>query len=185
MTPSLAKYSIEEAFRISLRLYPDFVLRQVSIPVERFDSSLRDLVSEMRSLMRICSGLGLAAPQAGISQQLFVAEVEGRALCLANPRIINSSGHDERPEGCLSLPGFPYLVARHRRLLITGFDERGRRKKLALTGLWARLAQHETDHLNGILICDHGRILEPGCQGCPLLGDLSPETARLKRKAAS
>jgi len=167
-TPVMADFN-RVLSRLHLCIYPDLILRQNCVPVERFDSALRDLVGELRLMMRTCLGIGLAAPQAGITESLFVAEIGGRALCLANPRIINADGHDEQLEGCLSLPGFQYQVSRHRRLVVSGFDEHGRKKKMGLTGLWARVAQHEMDHLKGVLICDRGTPLEAACGGCPLL----------------
>lgn len=167
----------------TLRLYPDDVLRQICSPVERFDSTLQDQVEEMKRLMHANAGIGLAAPQAGLTERLFVAEIEDRFLCLVNPEIYLITGHQEQPEGCLSLPGVQFQVARHSRLKIRGFNEHGRKKQYTMKGLWARLAQHELDHLNGILISDRGVLLETGCQECPLLAKhygLFRETDRKK-----
>jgi len=89
---------------LSLRIYPDSVLRQVCEPVERFDSELRDLLKEMLGLMRAKEGIGLAAPQVGITRRLFVCEIEGHSMSLVNPGIEGGVGSDNMVEGCLSLP---------------------------------------------------------------------------------
>ena len=145
--------------RLSLKIYPDSVLRHVCEPVERFDSELRDLVYEMLVLMRENNGIGLAAPQAGIRKRLFVCELESRSLCIVNPKIKNGKGQSEMVEGCLSLPGVHVRVARNKKLLVRGYDLKGRRTRFKLSNLWARAAQHELDHLNGVLICDYGEDL--------------------------
>ena len=128
--------------------------------MERFDSELRDLVHEMLVLMRENNGIGLAAPQAGIRKRLFVCELEGRAICIVNPKIKNAKGQSEMVEGCLSLPGIQVRLARNTRILVRGCDLKGRRTRVKLSGLWARVVQHEVDHLNGVLICDYGENLQ-------------------------
>jgi peptide deformylase len=148
-----------QSHRLSLSIFPDAVLREICAPVERFDSELEDLVHEMLVLMRANSGIGLAAPQVGIGKRLFVCELEGRSLCLINPQVKRSKGTAEMIEGCLSLPGVQVKVARNKKLLLRGYDLQGRRTPFKLSGLWARVAQHEVDHLNGVLICDYGEDL--------------------------
>jgi len=142
--------------RLSLRVFPDAVLREQCAPVERFDSTLRDLLAEMLVLMRTRKGIGLAAPQAGLRQRLFVAEIEDRPLCVVNPTIQLLPGEATLCEGCLSLPGVEVEVSRPDSIVATGYDERGQKQQWPATGLWARVIQHETDHLNGVLIIDHG-----------------------------
>ena len=139
---------------LSLRLHPDPVLRDVCHPVERFDRWLSDVLDEMLTLMRTHKGIGLAAPQVGITQRLFVAEIQGQPLCLANPTIVMGSGIDQMVEGCLSLPGVHTNVRRNWQIEVQGFDAQGRKRKHRVDGLWARVVQHETDHLDGVLICD-------------------------------
>ena len=145
----------EVGHRLSLKIYPDSVLRQMSEPVERFDSELRDLVHEMLVLMRENNGIGLAAPQAGIRKRLFLCELEGQTICAINPKLKQAKGQSEMVEGCLSLPGVQVSVARNKKLLLRCYDLKGRRICLKMSGLWARVAQHEVDHLNGVLICDY------------------------------
>ena len=101
------------------------------------------------------SGIGLAAPQVGLSEQFFVVESSGQFIGLINPLIVNSSGQDETEEGCLSLPGQQVRVLRKTTVDIAGYNILGHRQLYHLDGLWARAVQHEVDHLNGRLICDY------------------------------
>jgi peptide deformylase len=139
---------------LTLRIYPDSVLRGICEPVERFDGWLSDVLDEMHALMRAHNGIGLAAPQAGITRRVFVAEIEGRRICLANPVIMDCSGRDEMVEGCLSLPGVSVRLERDLEIEVRGYSARGRRSSHRIHGLWARVIQHEIDHLNGVLISD-------------------------------
>jgi peptide deformylase len=123
--------------------------------MEHFDGWLSDVVDEMFELMRKHNGIGLAAPQVGITQQLFVAEIDGRSLCLINPSIGSSSGYDQMVEGCLSLPGVLVDMERGGLIDVTGYDSVGQRRQELLQGLWARVVQHEIDHLDGVLIRDY------------------------------
>jgi len=150
---------------LSLRIYPDSVLREVCEPVERFDSELRDLLDEMLRLMRAREGIGLAAPQVGILRRLFVCEIQEQSMFFINPRIDTSAGSDSMVEGCLSLPDTQVDVTRNREIRVAAYDAYGRKKQLEVTDLWARVIQHETDHLNGVLICDHGDPIEAESTG--------------------
>jgi peptide deformylase len=141
--------------KVSLVLYPDPVLRTVCRAVERFDTALRDLADEMLLLMRASSGIGLAAPQVGFTQRLIVCGIEDRFFVLTNPEVTRGTSPKTYPEGCLSLPGVSVDVSRAERIRVRGCDVNGDRRTFSATGLWARVIQHEIDHLNGILICDH------------------------------
>lgn len=138
-----------------LHVYPDSILRAQCEPVERFDGDLEDRTQGMLELMRGHKGIGLAGPQAGVAQRLFVAEWQGVTLCLVNPVIVERSGRDRMSEGCLSLPGMSVRIERDLEVKVQGYDIRGNRQAYRLEGLWARVVQHEVDHLDGILICDH------------------------------
>jgi peptide deformylase len=146
----------KELTQLSLRVFPDAVLREQCALVEKFDSTLRDLLAEMLVLMRARKGIGLAGPQVGLRQRLFVAEIENRSICLVNPTLQLLPGTATATEGCLSLPGVEVEVSRPRQIVATGYDASGQKQQHAVTGLWARVIQHETDHLNGVLIIDHG-----------------------------
>ncbi len=139
---------------LSLKFHPDPILRETCHAVERFDSWLSDVLEEMRVLMCIHQGIGLAGPQVGIAQRLFVAKIQRRSLCLINPVITVCGGFDLMTEGGLSLPGVQVDVRRPWQIEVQGFDARGRRRAYCVEGLWARVMQHEIDHLDGVLICD-------------------------------
>jgi len=149
------------ARRLALRIHPDPVLRSVCEPVEEFDPALADLAEEMLAVMRVSNGIGLAAPQVGISHQLVVAEIAGQALSLANPRILDRSGSIELPEGCLSVPGQTHVIRRDRAIRVLAYDLRGREVRIAASRLWARVIEHEIDHLRGVLIIDHAKADAP------------------------
>lgn len=152
---------------LSLVLYPDEVLREVCRPVEKFDSSLRDMAEEMLSLMRQHAGIGLAAPQVGHLHRMIVAEIDGRPIALTNLEVKDFSEPRDFTEGCLSLPGLRVNVRRPERIRLIGYDLRGQRRSYGATGLWARVVQHELDHLNGVLICDYNDPITAQRQGCP------------------
>jgi peptide deformylase len=145
--------------QLYLRIHPDPVLRSSCTPVEHFDAALEDVASEMLALMRAGGGIGLAAPQVGLSCELFVAELEGQTLRLTNPRILSRSGSSELAEGCLSLPGRQVVVTRDQEIRVCAYDLRGCKVEIAVSGLWARVIEHEIDHLRGVLIIDHGKVV--------------------------
>jgi peptide deformylase len=141
---------------LELRTAPAPVLRAVCEPVDDFGRPLRELVDEMRHLMRQSRGVGLAAPQVGIVRRLFVAEIDGRRIEVVNPRLFLCGRASERAvEGCLSLPGVEVEVARAVAVQMSGRTPEGAGVSLVLQGLWARVVQHEVDHLDGRLISDH------------------------------
>jgi peptide deformylase len=154
--------------RLSLVLYPDQILRAVCQPVETFDSALRDLADEMLTLMQQHRGIGLAAPQVGSRHRLIVCGIERHLFTLANLEIKDASEPRDFIEGCLSLPGVQVNVRRPERIRVTGYDLHGRRRSFGATGLWARVIQHELDHLNGALICDYQHPEVERCAHCPL-----------------
>jgi peptide deformylase len=156
------------AQRLSLVLYPDTILRTVCEPVENFDSTLCDLAEEMLALMRLHGGIGLAAPQVGLRQRLLVGSLDEWPLALANVEVREASDPRDLVEGCLSLPGMQINVRRPERIRVTGYDVHGQRRSFGATGLWARVIQHELDHLNGVLICDYDHPELDQCGHCPL-----------------
>lgn len=140
-----------------LRHYPDPVLRMRANEVESFDGDLRRLVERMAALMADANGVGLAANQAGVLRRVFVFQREGEEEpgAVVNPRIVERSDElasDE--EGCLSLQGVLVPVERPAAVTLEGRDPGGGELRLELTGLDARVAQHEVDHLDGVLIID-------------------------------
>jgi peptide deformylase len=167
--------------RLELKIYPDSVLRQICEPVERFDTELRQITNEMFELMLESEGIGLAASQVGISKEFFICKIESESLCLVNPTIIEVDSQVDMIEGCLSLPDICVRVTRNERIIVAGFDLRGRKIQYGLTGLWARVVQHEMDHLKGLLICDYGENVsmeQRNKEGCDHSGS-SDKTVRV------
>jgi peptide deformylase len=140
-----------------IRRFGDPVLKSRASDVDRFDEALRDQVEHMAGLMHDALGIGLAAPQIGISQQLLVYRVgpEGPVIALVNPEIEwQSSETEEFEEGCLSIPGVLVDVERPVHVRVRARDESGEEQLVEASGLEARVIQHEVDHLNGVLILD-------------------------------
>ena len=140
-----------------IRQYPDPALRMRAHEIENFDGDLGRLVERMEQLLQDATGLGLAATQIGVLQRVFVfhADPEEEVIVLVNPRL--ADGSEERvtdDEGCLSLGSVVIPVERHERVTIEASDPQGNDVRLELEGLAARIAQHEIDHLDGILTLD-------------------------------
>ncbi len=140
-----------------IRQYPDPALRMKANEVEGFDEELARLVERLEQLLHDANGLGLAATQIGVLRRVFIfqPDPEQEPVALVNPRQAEAS--DERAEdqeGCLSLQGVVIPVERHERLTVEASDPQGKEIRLELEGLPARVAQHELDHLDGILILD-------------------------------
>jgi peptide deformylase len=139
-----------------IRQYPDAALRLAARPVEEFDDDLRRLVERMKILMHDASGVGLAAPQVGVLQRLFVFQAdEDDVVALANPEVV-ATGEETSvdDEGCLSIQGVVVPVERPATITIAGRDEHGQEVRYELEEPYARIAQHESDHLDGVLILD-------------------------------
>ena len=140
-----------------IRRLGDPVLKSRATPVDRFDDSLRSQVSHMAALMGDAFGVGLAAPQLGMSQRLLVYRIgpEGTLVALVNPEV-EWVGQDTEvaEEGCLSIPGIHVDVERPLHVRVRARDELGEARVVEATGLEARVIQHEIDHLDGVLILD-------------------------------
>jgi peptide deformylase len=140
-----------------IRRLGDPVLRSSATPVDRFDDSLRQLCSRMAGIMNDAIGVGLAAPQLGISQRLLVYRVgpDAPVIVLANPELEWKSGDEEAgEEGCLSIPGVTVDVERPVHVRVRALDEEGEERRVEASGLEARVIQHEMDHLDGVLILE-------------------------------
>jgi peptide deformylase len=133
------------------------VLRAKAKKVSRFDASLERLVADMWETMRDAPGVGLAAPQVGETIRVLVAEYEDQAVALVNPEIIKASEEEILgTEGCLSIPGLVGdNVARHVSVVVKARDPKGKEVRVKAEGWFARILQHEIDHLNGVLYIDH------------------------------
>ena len=142
--------------------YGDEVLRRAAQSVENVTPEVQTLIDDMVETMYAVSGIGLAAPQIGVSRRIFVADPSSghRAedlVIMVNPETIEREGVQTEPEGCLSLPGFEETIARPSRLLVRGLDREGHQHEVEGTDLLARAFQHEMDHLDGSLFVDHLR----------------------------
>jgi peptide deformylase len=140
-----------------IRQYPDAALRLEARPVEQFDDELRSLVERMKRLMNDARGIGLAATQVGVLQRLFVfqATEDADAVAVVNPEIVERSDEtDVDDEGCLSIQGILVPVERSLTVTLVGRDENGEDVRYELEDIHARAAQHEMDHLDGVLIID-------------------------------
>jgi peptide deformylase len=140
-----------------IRRFGDPVLKSRAARVDRFDQGLRDQVKRMAALMHDALGIGLAAPQIGVSQQLLVYGLgpDAPVVALVNPEIEwTSSDAEPAEEGCLSIPGILVDVERAVHVRVRAQDENGDDRVVEASGLEARVIQHELDHLNGVLILD-------------------------------
>ncbi|MBN1691635.1 MAG: peptide deformylase [Dehalococcoidia bacterium] len=137
--------------------YPnDSVLRQKAKKVPTIDSSIQRLIDDMIKTMQRSNGVGLAAPQVGISLRVIVLQMpEQEPFALINPEIIKRAGEQQVTEGCLSVPGYCGEIKRSAEVEVKGKDRRGKIVKIKATGLLAEAFEHEIDHLNGILYIDH------------------------------
>jgi peptide deformylase len=157
---------------------PAPVLRRKARPVTKFDKDLQTLIDDMIETMRDAPGVGLAAPQVGVSERVIVVEyaepeeaeegeepkeVEPKLYVMVNPEIVKASQETEvGVEGCLSIPGLVGEVERTYEIRIKGQNRRGQPMKLKAEGWLARIFQHEIDHINGLLFTDHAtKVWQP------------------------
>ncbi len=131
------------------------ILRQKAKKIRRFDPSLQKLVDDMFETMQIAHGVGLAGPQIAQSIRVFVAEYEDHKIAVFNPEIVKAEGEELGTEGCLSIPGYVGdNIRRATKILVKGQDVRGKPVRIPAEGWFARILQHEIDHLDGILFLD-------------------------------
>ncbi|MGD1074930.1 MAG: peptide deformylase [Thermodesulfovibrionales bacterium] len=145
---------------LEIKTYPETVLAKRAAPVNDIDGDVELLIDDMIETMYSAPGIGLAAPQVGVSKRLIVVDVSVRdgekipLIVLINPEIVHSQGEIESEEGCLSLPGFTATVIRAEKVLVKGMDREGSPMEIEGEGLLSRALQHEIDHLNGRLLID-------------------------------
>lgn len=142
-------------------VWPEEVLSRETDEVGTVDDGIRSLLADMAETMYAGNGIGLAAPQVGMSLRVAVVDVPGDEdfpatglLYLVNPRIVSSEGHTSMDEGCLSFPGIEVLVERSRKVVVEYRDGDGVKKTIEAAGLAAICLQHEIDHLDGITMID-------------------------------
>ena len=140
---------------LPIRTFGDPGLRQRAREVDRITDVHRRLVDDMLETMRAAPGVGLAAPQVGVLERIFVWEVEDEDGAVVNPVIVTSSDEESvYEEGCLSVPGLYRDVSRPARIEVEGLDIDGHPLSKSLDGFMARVWQHEIDHLDGVLFID-------------------------------
>ena len=134
--------------------YPAAVLGAAGAPVERFDDALARLCEDMFETMYAAEGVGLAAPQVGLSLRLFVMDCEGLKLVAANPEVVTEEGEQTGEEGCLSVGKIGAPLKRPLRVTLRAQDLKGAWYERSAEGLAARCFRHETDHCDGTLFID-------------------------------
>ncbi len=138
--------------------YPDKRLRTVAKPVEQVDDVIKKLVDELFETMYLAPGIGLAATQVNVHQQVIVIDIsedKSQPLCLINPEIIASSGTESCDEGCLSVPDIYETVQRCEKVTVKAMDQNGDEYTLQADEMLAVCIQHEMDHLKGKLFVDY------------------------------
>jgi peptide deformylase len=144
-----------------IKIYPAEVLRLKAKEVEKIDGSVRSLIDRMTDIMYQADGVGFAAPQAGFSSRIIVVDVGEGPFNLINPEILEADEEKESvEEGCLSLPGIRIDVHRPKTITVRGLNEKGETVVRTVDGMWARVFQHEIDHLNGVMIIDHASTVK-------------------------
>ncbi len=142
---------------LNIKTYPDKILRQKARPVAKIGKEMRDLVSNMIETMRYADGVGLAAPQVGFSKRVIVVqdpENDQSEVALINPMILRKKGSSSFCEGCLSVPEVMCDIIRPESIVVEGLNLDGEKIEIDTGGLFARIIQHEIDHLDGILFID-------------------------------
>jgi peptide deformylase len=139
--------------------YPAPILHQKAVDVPAVTPEVVALIDDLVQTMHGALGVGLAAPQVGLSERLFVIDLSGGKspddlIALVNPTFVRRDGMQLEEEGCLSVPGFHATVARPLHVVIRGLDRNGQERTIEAHGLLARALQHEMDHLDGILFID-------------------------------
>ncbi len=142
----------------TIELWGSEVLRREADEIEQVDDEVRTLIGDMFETMYQAEGVGLAAPQIGISLRVIVVDVHDEVtqpFALINPRLVEASPELEKgEEGCLSIPGLTAVVERAAHVVVEGLDRDGQPLRIAGAGLLGRCLQHEIDHLNGVLFVD-------------------------------
>ena len=144
---------------LEIRKFPAPVLKRKAEPVSAFDEDLQKLIDDMVETMYAAPGVGLAAPQVGVSKRLAVVDISSRdekhpLIVLINPFIVRTDGEIEFEEGCLSIPEYTAKVKRSENLIVRAHDRAGTEVEIEAGGLLAIALQHEIDHLDGLLLID-------------------------------
>jgi len=142
---------------LKIRTFPDPLLKKKADPLDQFGPKEQKLFEDMIETMYEEDGVGLAAPQIGVSRRVLIASptmTRGEEYVLVNPEILEARGHELGMEGCLSLPGISGEIPRARWIRFRAQDRNGKTIEMEIRDFFARIIQHEVDHLNGILLID-------------------------------
>lgn len=166
-TSTLQRPAPVKGEKLKIYTYPAPVLKKVAEPVEVFDSKLEELCHNMLATMYQAPGIGLAAPQVGVSRRVFVVDIDYREedarfnpLVFVNPRLRDGQGEILYEEGCLSVPGVFEQIKRRETVWVDYQDVKGERHSLKAEGLLAVCLQHENDHLDGIVFLEKLSLLK-------------------------
>ena len=151
--------------RLTILEYPDPRLRTRAAPVTVFDSALSRLIDDMFETMYAAPGIGLAATQIGEAQRIFLIDIASedepsKLIVFINPEIIKKEGESCGPEGCLSFPTITEDIKRAAKVTVRALDKKGQPFELEAEGLLAVAVQHESDHLDGVLMIDRMGMLK-------------------------
>lgn len=140
-----------------IEIYGSQILRAENMMVTDYNDEFKQLIDEMNILMKKTNGIGLAAPQAGVNKTFFITDAPGdKFRVFVNPSIISTSVEEVMiEEGCLSIPGIYGEINRPRKVVVEAFDVEGVAFRLKTDGMLARVIQHESDHLRGVLFTDY------------------------------
>jgi len=144
---------------MKIHTYPDEILKNTAMPVKEINGDLQILIDNMLDTMHAAPGIGLAAPQVGVSQRIIVVDIQHvddkvPLIALINPEIVHSSGSIDSEEGCLSVPGYMSTIRRNSEIVVKGLSRNGTPVEITASGLLSIVLQHEIDHLDGILFID-------------------------------
>jgi peptide deformylase len=147
---------------LDIRKAGDPVLKQKAAPVEKVTKKIKELIESMAETMYAADGVGLAAPQIGVSQRIIVINVGDGLIGLVNPVIVEQEGLECAAEGCLSIPGVFGDVERASRVTVEALDRNGKPVRIMADRLLARALQHEIDHLEGVLFIERSSTIYKG-----------------------
>jgi peptide deformylase len=147
---------------LEIRKAGDKVLKEQSAPVGRIDRRIKRLLDDMVQTMYEAEGVGLAAPQVGVSLRIVVIDAGDGLIELINPVLVETEGSVCATEGCLSIPGVFGDVERGAKVTVEGLSREGKKVCITATGLLARALQHEIDHLDGVLFIERAQTIFKG-----------------------
>jgi len=150
---------------LEIRKAGDVILKAKAPHVGKVDKKIKQLIASMAETMYEADGVGLAAPQVGVSLRIIVIDIGEGLVELINPQILEQDGEETALEGCLSIPGIYGDVRRYSKVVVEGLNGQGKKVSYVGTGLFGRALQHEIDHLEGILFIDKAESIMTGQQG--------------------